>query len=98
MGRFMAFLLGVAVLVAASCGRPKRPNVILVIVDTLRADALSCYGASAPTPALDRIAGEGVRFEHAVAQAPWTPPSVASSLTSHYPPHHGIAVTLVGPW
>jgi len=62
------------------------PNVLLVVVDTLRADALSCYGHPAEsTPCLDRLASEGVRFERAVAQCSWTIPSVASYLTGRYP-------------
>ena len=67
------------------------PNVVLVVVDTLRADHLSCYGHARETsPHLDRLAAEGVRFERAISQAPWTTPSVASLMTSRYPSAVGV--------
>ncbi len=66
-----------------------RPNIVLIVVDTLRADALSIYGSTTPTPHMDSIAAEGLRFTRAVAQAPWTLPSMASLLTSRYPIEHG---------
>ncbi len=76
---------------AAACARgPEHPNVVLVVIDTLRADALGAYGrAEAPTPHLDRLAGDGVVFTSARATAPWTVPSIASLLTSRYPSEHG---------
>jgi arylsulfatase A-like enzyme len=62
------------------------PDVILILADTLRADALGAYGADpSPTPFLDDLAARSVLFEHAVAQAPWTAPSVSSLLSSLYP-------------
>src|SRR6185369_8454714 len=62
---------------------PARPNVVVLLVDTLRADGLGTYGASpSPSPALDRLAAEGLVFEQAIAQAPWTLPSVTSILRS----------------
>jgi len=65
------------------------PNVILIMVDTLRADHLSCYGYDAiRTPAIDALAAEGTRFAHAYSQASWTRPSVATILTSLYPSAH----------
>jgi sulfatase-like protein len=67
-----------------------RQNVLLVTIDTLRADALGCYGGPAATPALDRLAGEGVRFEFAHAHAVTTLTSHASILTGTYPFQHGI--------
>jgi arylsulfatase A-like enzyme len=89
-----ALALAAAALLAAGCSRaPSRPSIVLVIVDTLRADALGCYGAAARTPGFDAIAAGGVRFEHASAQAPWTAPSIASILTSQYPHEHGIGVS-----
>ena len=67
-----------------------RPNVLLVTIDTLRADHLGCYGyKDASTPAIDALASRGVRFETAVAQAPLTGPSHASILTGRIPPGHG---------
>src|SRR5882672_7986400 len=65
-------------------------NVLLVTIDTLRADALGCYGGPAATPALDRLAAEGVRFDFAHAHAVTTLSSHASILTGSYPFQHGI--------
>jgi len=63
-----------------------KPNVILILIDTLRADHLSSYGYERETsPHIDRMAKEGVLFQNAVAPAPWTKPSTASLLTSRYP-------------
>jgi len=76
---------------AADRQKPTRPNVLLVVVDTLRADSLGCYGRSRPTsPAIDALAADAVRFENAYATAPWTMPSVASILTGQYPSKHGV--------
>ncbi|MCA9727653.1 MAG: sulfatase [Candidatus Eisenbacteria bacterium] len=70
---------------------PGSPNVILVSIDTARADYLSCYGHDAPTtPELDRVARDGIRFTNAYAQENWTLPSHATMLTSLYPPTHGV--------
>jgi hypothetical protein len=66
------------------------PNVILVMVDTLRADHLGAYGyASAKTPSIDGLAADGVRAAHTFSQASWTRPSVATILTGLYPSSHG---------
>lgn len=65
-------------------------NVLLVTIDTLRADALSAYGGPAVTPALDRLAVEGVRFDFAHAHAVLTLTSHASILTGEYPFQHGL--------
>jgi arylsulfatase A-like enzyme len=69
---------------------PGRPNVLVLLVDTLRADRLGCYGAT-PTnsPALDRLAGEGTLFAQHVSDASWTMPSTGSILTGLHPPTHG---------
>lgn len=67
-------------------------NVLIVLVDTLRADHLGCYGALNPktlTPQLDNFAKTATLFRHCWAQAPWTKPSVASILTGRYPWEHG---------
>ncbi len=71
----------------ASPPREGRPNVLLIVVDTLRADHLTSYGYSRDTaPAIDSLlARRGATFEAAYSQAPWTLPSVASYLTSRYP-------------
>jgi arylsulfatase A-like enzyme/Tfp pilus assembly protein PilF len=65
-------------------------NVLLVTLDTLRADALGCYGGRASTPNLDRLAALGVRFDFAHAHAVITLASHASILTGLYPFQHGI--------
>jgi arylsulfatase A-like enzyme len=71
---------------------PRRPNVILIVVDALRPDHLGCYGYAKPTsPYIDSLAAEGVVFENAIAHAPWTKVSFPSFLTSLYPFQHGIS-------
>jgi arylsulfatase A-like enzyme len=80
---------------AAGCGAPSAPlaapPIVLVSLDTLRADALSAYGYPRPTsPALARFAAEAVRFEQAHAHASATLPSHLSLFTSLYPPQIGI--------
>jgi arylsulfatase len=72
----------------ASAAPPPRPNVALIVVDTLRADALSCYGAPLPTPNLDRFAARACRFENAYSCAPQTNRSVMTIFTSQYPTVH----------
>lgn len=66
------------------------PNVLLVSIDTLRADHLGTYGAKVATPTLDWLAAEGVLFERAVSHVPLTLPSHASLLTGIYPIAHGV--------
>ncbi|HVN81367.1 MAG TPA: sulfatase-like hydrolase/transferase [Terriglobia bacterium] len=64
-------------------------NVLLITVDTLRADYLSCYGGKiVPTSNMDALASRGVRFAQAFAQVPLTAPSHACILTGTYPPVH----------
>jgi hypothetical protein len=70
-------------------GLESAPNVILIGVDTLRSDRLSCYGYSASqTPNIDAMAADGVRYSDMTAQASWTKPSFATMLTSLYPSSH----------
>jgi hypothetical protein len=68
-------------------------NILLVTIDTLRADALGSYGGRALTPNLDRLAAHGARFDFAHAHAVVTLPSHATILTGRYPYHHGIRDT-----
>jgi choline-sulfatase len=64
----------------------RNPNVILITIDTLRADHVGCYGArNVKTPTLDRLAADGVVFERAISQVPLTWPSHAAILTGTYP-------------
>ncbi len=66
-------------------------NVLLITLDTTRADRFGCYGyQSALTPTLDRLAREGILFEKASTPAPLTLPAHASLLTGTYPPEHGL--------
>lgn len=70
-------------------GKPPRPHVILISIDTLRADHLGAYGyARATSPNLDAFAAESIVFENAFATSPWTLPSHASMLTGLYPEEH----------
>jgi arylsulfatase A-like enzyme/Tfp pilus assembly protein PilF len=73
-----------------SLHRSADQNVLLVTIDTLRADALGCYGGRAPTPTLDGLAAGGARFTFAHAHAVMTLPSHASILTGMYPYQHGV--------
>lgn len=67
-----------------------KPNIILISIDTLRADHVSCYGYKRhTTPCLDQIAEEGVLFEKSYTTAAWTPPGHGSMLTGLYPSQHG---------
>ena len=68
-----------------------RLNVILVTIDTLRADRLSSYGSEqVSTPHIDRLAREGVRFSNAATAVPFTLPAHCSIMTGTYPPFHGV--------
>ena len=69
----------------------ERPNVIVYLIDTLRADHLGAYGYSRPTsPNIDRFAADAVLFTNAQAQSSWTRPSVVSLLTGLAPRRHGV--------
>jgi choline-sulfatase len=71
-------------------GSADRPNVLLVTIDTLRADHVGCYGyEAASTPTIDTLATRGVRFETSVVHVPLTGPSHASILTGQTPLVHG---------
>lgn len=68
---------------------PSLPNIVLVLVDTLRADHLSLYGYEKKTsPYLERLVEEAILFENAFANSTWTRPSVATVLTGRYPSSH----------
>lgn len=75
----------ILVMLSVACAqRPwPRPHVVLVIIDTLRADRLGAYGFPLPSsPELDRLAARGVRFDRVISQATWTRASIGSLLTS----------------
>ena len=69
---------------------PPGPNVLYVVIDTLRADHLGCYGYERDTsPFLDELAAGGTRFDDPVAAAAWTKPATGTLLTGLYPSRHG---------
>ncbi|NOR14513.1 MAG: sulfatase-like hydrolase/transferase [Candidatus Aminicenantes bacterium] len=71
----------------------EKPNVILITLDTLRADHLACYGYSdVRTPHLDSLARQGVLFEQAATNSPLTLPAHCSILTGMYPTYHGVRI------
>ncbi len=71
--------------------RPDSPNIVLIIVDCLRADHLGFYGYQRPTsPAIDQLARSGLLFKRAYANAPWTKPSIASIFSSLYTTEHNV--------
>ncbi len=95
-----ALLLGPASLAALLRGSPSeaagpaaggRPNVLLLVADTLRADHVGCYGAArTKTPNIDALAARGARVESVTAAGAWTAPTTASVLTGLYPSRHGL--------
>ncbi len=98
MNRSLERWLGVAALVlgllsASACGggQARPAGILLITLDTTRADHLGCYGdASAVTPNLDALAQQSVRFDQAMAAVPVTLPSHATMFTGLYPPTHGV--------
>ncbi len=99
LGSVTLLVGSLAALVAAGAQAEEKdlPNVLLVTIDTLRTDAVGCYGgASASTPTLDRLAEEGVLFEDVHSQVPMTYPSHTSILSGLYPGSHGVLNNM--PW
>ena len=87
--RMLAALAVCVTLVACRTAAP--PNVVVVLVDTLRPDFLGCYGHPAGlTPFVDQLAARGTRFGHAYAASTWTNPSVASLFTSRWQSQTGV--------
>lgn len=70
---------------------PRAMNVLVITLDTTRADRIGSYGdRNAETPTLDRLAREGVQFDQTMASAPLTLPAHSSIFTSRFPPEHGV--------
>jgi arylsulfatase A-like enzyme/Flp pilus assembly protein TadD len=93
MRRIIAIAAIVAAVWALLAFFSRRPdlNLLLISVDTLRADHLACYGhPDIQTPNIDRLANEGAMFTDAISTVPLTLPSHATILTGLYPPSHGI--------
>lgn len=91
----LALVLAFSALFASGCwirtfDPEKRPDLVLITVDTLRADHLGLYGHDRPTsPAITKLGREGIVFQQAFASAPWTLPSMASIHTGKPPHVHG---------
>jgi arylsulfatase A-like enzyme len=92
IGFLSLLILTSRLLAACAPATPPEPaNVLVVVIDTLRADRLGCYGAARETsPAIDALAADGVLFEEAIASAPRTWQSFATILTGLYPLHHDV--------
>jgi arylsulfatase A-like enzyme len=76
-------------------GEAKAPNLVLLVLDTLRADHVGAYDRALPagvSPELDALAADGVRFDRAIAPSPWTRPSMGALFTSRYPRTLGLYV------
>ena len=89
----LIYFLGLSPAAHGSPGDSNRrnSNILLITVDTLRADRLKCYGYSgASTPVMDQLAAHGFRFERAYSQVPLTLPSHYSILSGTYPLSHGV--------
>jgi len=86
-----ALILGLSLALGCSSGGETfRPNILLIVMDAVRADHLSCYGYDRPTtPNIDRVAERGLRFSRAVSSSSWTLPSHASLFTGLLPFEHG---------
>lgn len=92
MKKKLIILISIAILIwIPACGKKvETPNVLVIIIDTLRADHLSCYGYERNTsPTIDSLAGTGVRWENCQAQAPWTLPATTSIFSGLSTAHHG---------
>ncbi|HXV62001.1 MAG TPA: sulfatase-like hydrolase/transferase [Vicinamibacteria bacterium] len=91
----------IVLLLVAGCRQEPAPtaeNLVIVTIDTLRADRLGAYGGNVETPNLDRIAREGALAEDARAQVPLTRPSHLSLFTGRYPFEHGVRENAAPPF
>jgi len=87
----MTLCLFAAVLIPFLLRKKSKPNIILIVIDALRSDHLSCYGYHRnTTPYIDSLAENGLIFKNCVSQSPWTLPSMASIFTSQYPSQIGV--------
>lgn len=87
-------LLAAATLPSAAEPAAARPNVLFIMIDTLRADHVGCYGYQLPTtPSLDKLAARGVRVEQMISASSWTMPSVGTMFTGLHPSQHNITNT-----
>jgi arylsulfatase len=94
-GRITQLAMLAAIVFALTCGgkreQPRFKHVVLISIDTTRADQLGCYGSTrGATPAIDKLASEGVRFQSAMVAAPTTLPSHTALMTGTFPHTHGV--------
>src|SRR5688572_16366612 len=98
-GKTICASLAAAAAAAALLGPgapPRRPNVVVILIDTLRADHLPMYGYGRDTaPFLDRLAAESVVFTGAQSTSAWTAPATASLFTSLYPFQHQVVTGMM---
>ena len=91
MSRFAA-IVAIALAATAGCREPRRPNVVLIVIDALRKDALHVYGNALPvSPAIDALAASGALFENHLSHAAQTVPAMLSVLLSRLPADHGFS-------
>lgn len=91
LGAVLAALAATAALLWLRPEPTAPPSMVLILVDTLRADRLGCQGGPAHlTPRLDALAIDGIRFDRAYSPSSWTLPSVTSLLTGQMPSEHGV--------
>ena len=96
LSRKIAMVVLILAAAVVSCSRSRaaklrNPNVVLITLDTTRADRIGAYGyEKASTPNLDRLAREGILFEECITPTAFTLPSHASMMTGLYPPAHGV--------
>ena len=96
-GLFLSALPAILLLSSSCKNEPAANSILLITVDTLRADRLGCYGSTTvKTPNIDSLATGGVLFENVLSPVPITLPAHASILTGLYPAEHGIRGTSAG--
>lgn len=87
----LLIFINLTMIIERHFSKPETPNVILIVIDTLRADHLGCFGYERNTSSnIDQLSRESVFFKNAISAAPWTTPSFASMMTSQYPVKIGI--------
>ncbi len=84
------FRIGLLLLLLSGIASASKPNVLLISIDTLRADHLGCYGYSKKSPVIDALAAKSTLFETAIAQVPMTLPSHCTIFTGLFPDQHGV--------
>jgi arylsulfatase A-like enzyme len=86
-----ALLLNGIIVIDGKLNSPVGPDIVFIIIDTLRADHMECYGYRKKTaPFISKIASKGIVFENAFAASSWTAPATSSIFTSLYPFQHGV--------